>query len=73
MSYVPLIVAFFAAAFWYHAGREEMGSGVVWFGLSLIISFAMIYLVQSGSLGVLLAQIGLLASITLFRVVRDRD
>jgi hypothetical protein len=73
MPYVPLIVAFFCAVFWYHAGRQEMDSGVLWFGISLIVSFAMIYLAGAGSIGVLLGQIGLLAGITLFRTWRDKD
>ena len=73
MNYVPIVIAVCCAAFWHHAGREEMGSGLAWGGISLILSALVLITLQGGTGGVLLAQFALLAGITLFRMIRDKD
>jgi hypothetical protein len=73
MPYVPLVVAVCCAAFWYAAGEQELGSGVLWGGLSLVVSFAVIYLAGGAALAVVLANVGLLFVITAYRTLRDKD
>lgn len=67
------VLALAFVGFYYHAGRSETGSGVLWAGLSLVISAAIILLANGGVLATLLGQLGLLAAITLYRVWRDPD
>jgi hypothetical protein len=67
------VLALSFAGFYYHAGQSETGSGVLWGGLSLVISAAIILLAQGGILATLLGQLGLLVAITLYRVWRDPD
>lgn len=66
-----LVVAIAFAAFFFKAGKQEPSSGLWWGGLSVIVSAVVLMMFSGGMLAVFLAQLGLLAAITLFRVWRD--
>jgi hypothetical protein len=63
-----MIVVF--AVFFYRAAESEKESGLLWCGLSVLISLAAMFLLPWGWLGILLGQVGLFAGITIFRMVR---
>ncbi|MCK7592401.1 hypothetical protein [Pseudomarimonas salicorniae] len=65
------VFALACAAFFWHAGEKEMGSGVPWTGLSVLVSGVILMAGGGGVLAVLLGQAGLLVGITLFRLWRD--
>lgn len=65
------VAALAAAAFYYHAGEQEMDTGLPWAGLSAIVSALVLFRLQGGLIAVVLAQLGLLAAITAYRVWRD--
>lgn len=65
------VLALAFAAFYYKAGEQELDSGVLWAGPSVVISAVIILIFHGGVLAVLLSQLGLLAGITLFRLWRD--
>lgn len=65
------VFALACAAFFWHAGEKEIGSGVPWTGLSALISGLVLLWAQGGVLAILLSQAGLLLGITLYRVWRE--
>lgn len=70
---LALVLALACAAFYYRAGEQERGSGLVWGGLSLIVSAVVMLLLHGGVLAVFAAQSALLVGIALFRVWREKD
>jgi hypothetical protein len=55
------------AVFFYRAGEYQSSSGLVWAGLSTLISLAIWGWLHGGFVAVLLGQLGLFGGITLFR------
>lgn len=70
---LEFVLALICAAFYYRAGTEELGSGVIWGGISLVLSFALMFLAHGGVLSIALAQGALLLGIALFRMWRDPE
>lgn len=70
---LEFVLALICAAFYYKAGTEELGSGLLWGGISLIVSFAVMFGVHGGIVAVAIAQGALLLGIALFRMWRDPD
>jgi hypothetical protein len=66
------VVALAAVAFYYQAGAQEMDSGVPWAGMSAVISALVLFRWHGGMFAVLLAQLGLLGGIAVYRLWRDR-
>jgi hypothetical protein len=66
----PFVVALLCTAFYYKAGEMETGSGLLWAGLSLMISLATIGL-NGGVVAVSLGQVALFLGIAVFRAWRD--
>jgi hypothetical protein len=66
---VLLILA--CCAFFQRAGEVDGYSGVVWGGLSVLVSLTVWLGLQGGFFGILLGQIGLFVAITLYRVRRE--
>ena len=56
------------AAFFYRAGGVERSSGIVWAGLSILISVVIWRWLHGGFISVLLGQIGLFAGLTLWQM-----
>lgn len=67
------VMALGCAAFFYAAGEKESVSGLLWGGVSLVISMAILTFWSTGVFAVLLGQLGFLAAITLYRFWRDPD
>ena len=65
------VVAIAAVALYYQAGEKEMDWGLPWAALSVVISALVLFRLQRGMIAVLLAQLGLLAAITAYRLWRD--
>lgn len=65
------VFALACAAFFWHAGQKEMGSGVPWTALSALISGLILIRGGGGVLAILAGQAALLLGITLYRVWRD--
>jgi hypothetical protein len=65
---ILLIVAF--AIFFYRAAEFENESGLLWSGLSILISVATLFFFSWGWLGTLLGQAGLFVGIGIFRMVQ---
>ncbi len=61
------IVLLVCASFFYRAGEFEGSSGIVWAAVSILISVAIWQGLPGGALTILLTQVGLFASITLYR------
>ena len=70
---LAFVMALACAAFYYKAGEQELGSGLLWGGLSLIVSTAIWLLLHGGVLAIFLAQVGMLIAIAAFRAWRDPD
>jgi len=68
---VAFVLALAFTAFYYKAGLEETGSGVLWAGISLVLSMSLIWLLAAGVVTVLLTQIALAIVIAAFRVWRE--
>ncbi len=66
-------MALACAAFFYKAGTEEAGQGVLWGGLSLVVSALILAFVSDSVLAVLAGQGVFLATITLYRLWRDPE
>jgi hypothetical protein len=58
------------AIFFYRAGESEGSSGILWAGVSVLISVVVWRRLGWGWLGVLLGQVGLFAGITIVRSSR---
>ncbi len=65
------VMALACAAFFFKGGQEEGSSGLLWAGLSLIVSAVVMFWLHGGVAAVLFSQVGVLMVITLFRVWRD--
>jgi hypothetical protein len=70
MPYFAFLLIAVFAAFFYRAAEFENESGVIWCGLSIVISLAILFYFHWGWLGVVLGQVGLFAGITIFRMTR---
>jgi len=70
MPYLTILLVAVFGAFFYRAAEIENASGLLWCGLSVLISVASMFLLHWGLLGVVLGQAGLFAGITVFRVMR---
>jgi len=55
------------AVFFYRLGKFEESSGLAWAAVSLLISIAIWQWLHGGIIAVLLGQVGLFVSITLYR------
>jgi hypothetical protein len=55
------------AVFFYRAGEFERTSGLLWAGLSILVSLGIWFLLHGGFFSVLLGQVGLFVGITLYR------
>lgn len=67
------VMALACCGFYYQAGKQEMDSGFLWAGLSLIVSVTTLLVFHGGVLAVLLGQVALLIGIAVFRAWRDPD
>jgi hypothetical protein len=65
---ILLIVAF--AIFFHRAAEFENESGLLWSGLSILISVATLFFFRWGWLGTLLGQAGLFVGIGIFRMMQ---
>jgi len=70
MPYLSILIAAGFAAFFYRAAEIENESGLLWGGLSLVISVALMFFLRWDWLGILLGQVALFVGITLFRMTR---
>ena len=70
MPYFTIFLMAVSAAFFYRAAELENASSLLWCGLSLAISVAVLYFLRLGWLGIILGQAALFVGITLFRVIR---
>jgi hypothetical protein len=61
-----------SAVFFYRAAEFENASGLLWSGLSVLISALALSLFHAGWLVILLGKAGLLIGIGIFRMIRDR-
>ena len=68
---VPVLLILACAAFFYRAGEEDGYSGVLWGGLSILISLVLYLVLNGGFLGIVLGQLGLFVAITAYRVRRE--
>lgn len=68
---LAFVAALASAAFFYAAGEQEARMGVLWSGVSIVLSALVILAFDGGTLAVFLVQLGYLVAITLFRVWRD--
>jgi len=70
MPYLSILIVAVCGAFFYRAAEFENASSLLWCGLSVTISVAILFLLQWGLLGIVLGQVGLFVGITIFRIVR---
>ena len=70
-SYAFVLALAFAGLFW-KAGEQEMDSGFLWGGLSVVVSALVIFVFGGGVVAELVAQIGLFFGIALVRVLMER-
>ena len=70
---LAFVLALLCVGFFYKAGQDEMRSGFLWGGLSLVLSMLVIVTFGGGMGMVLLSQLALLAGITFYRVWRDPE
>ena len=67
-----LILALSVAGVFWRAGADEIGSGVLWGGLSLLVSAVVLLVLEGGLIALGLAQVGLLLAIGVVRALLDR-
>jgi hypothetical protein len=70
MPYLSILIVAVFGAFFYRAAEMENASSLLWCGLSVAISVAILFFLHWGLLGIVLGQIGLFVGITLFRMMR---
>jgi hypothetical protein len=70
MPYLAILMVVMFAVFFYRVAEMENESGLLWCGLSVVISLATLFLFHCGWLGIALGQVGLFVGITIFRMVR---
>lgn len=68
-----VILALMVAGVFWRAGRDEIGSGVPWGGLSLLVSAVVLLWWQAGLIALGLAQVGLGLGIGVVRALLERD
>lgn len=73
MYSLNLVFALAFAVFFYRGVEQEGGCGLLWAGLSILVSILVLYKLGWGFFGLLLGQIVLFLVGTIFRVIRDRD
>lgn len=72
MPYVPIAIILAFAIFYHRAAESENESGLLWSGLSVLISVTTLFYFHWGLLGTLLGQAVLFAGITFVRIWRNR-
>ena len=72
MPYFPILIISLCAVFYYRAAQFENQSPVIWPGLSLLISGLTWFVFKWGILGSVVAQVGLFAGITVWRILRKK-
>ncbi len=70
MPYFLIAVVVVCAVFFHRAAEFENESGLLWSGLSALVSALVLFLFHAGWPGVLLGQAGLFIGIGVFRAVR---
>jgi len=70
MPYLPILMIVVFAVFYYRAAEMEKESGLLWCGLSILISITTLFFLRWGWLGTVLGQAGLFVGITLLRMTR---
>ena len=70
MPYLAILLVVVFAVFFYRAAEFENESGLLWCGLSVLVSVVALFFFHWGWLGTLLGQAGLFVGITIFRMVR---
>jgi len=70
IPYFPILLKVMFAAFFYRAAEMENESGLLWCGLSVLISVVTWFFLHRGWLGAVLGQVGLFAGIAIFRMTR---
>ena len=73
MPYLSIVLCVVSAVFFYRAAEFENEPGLIWSGLSVVISVATLFWLHGGWLGTILTQAGLFVGITLFRMFRKSD
>jgi Flp pilus assembly protein protease CpaA len=71
MPYLLVLVIVVCAVFFHRAAEFENASGLLWSGLSVLVSALTLFLFHAGWLGILLGQIGLLIGIGVFKMIRE--
>jgi hypothetical protein len=70
MPYFTILLVVVFAVFFYRAAEFENESGLLWSGLSVLVSVVALFFFHWSWLGCLLGQAGLFVGIGIFRVVR---
>jgi hypothetical protein len=70
MPYLTILIIAAFGAFYHRAAEFENESTWIWCGLSVLISMVTIFWLHWGLLGLISGQVGLFASITIFRILR---
>ena len=70
MPYLLIVVIVVCAVFYHRVAELENESGLLWSGLSVLVSALVLFLFHAGWFGVLLGQAGLFVGIGVFRMVR---
>jgi len=70
IPYFGILLAVVFAVFFHRAAEFEDESGLLWSGLSVLISVVALFFFGWGLLGCLLSQVGLFVGIGIFRVMR---
>jgi hypothetical protein len=71
MPYSLILVIVVCAVFFHRAAEFEKESGLLWSGLSVLVSALVVFLFHAGWLGILPGQVGLFIGIGVFRMFRD--
>lgn len=71
LSYSVVLIVVAAAFFWKAAAREEE-SGIIWAGVSLVVS-VLIMALGGGFVVLVLGQVAVFAGITVFRTIKDNN
>ncbi|MDX2218542.1 MAG: hypothetical protein SF172_05910 [Burkholderiales bacterium] len=67
-----LVLTVVAAVFFWNAAMREKESGIIWAGVSLVVS-ALIMALGGGFLVLVLGQVAVFAGITVFRTIKDNN
>lgn len=72
-SLYTVILVLVCAIFYYRAAELEETSGLLWAGLSILVSCVIWLWLHGGFVAVFLGQVGLFVAITLYRCSRSKD